>query len=203
MRLLRKAALVLAAGAVALSLGGCISLFPKAKPAQLYRFGATVPPAAAAPRQTVVVKGIVDFEEAAATDRILTSDGDTVAYIAGARWVSSAPVLFDEALDRTFQNTPSAPLLVRRSRALADALVLTLDVSTFETRYTGGAEPTVVIELKAALIRPATRETAAEKVFRIERPASENRVSAIVQAYDAAVTQVLSDLAAWTSQYAA
>lgn len=202
MRPVRKAAIVLAAGAVALSLGGCISLFPKAKPAQLYRFGASTPPAAAAPRHTTVVKGIVDFEQAAASDRILTSDGDTVAYIAGARWVSSAPALFDEALDRTFQNTPSAPLLVRRSRALADALVLTLDVSTFETRYSGGASPTVVIELKADLIR-ANRETAAEKVFRVEKPASENRVSAIVQAYDAAVTEVLADLAAWTSEYAA
>jgi cholesterol transport system auxiliary component len=203
MRRLRNAIMVLAAGAAALALGGCISLFPKAKPAQLYRFGADIPPAAAAPRHTTVVKGIVDFEEAAATDRMLTSDGDTVAYIAGARWVASAPTLFDEALDRTFQNTPSAPLLVRRSRALADALVLTLDVSTFETRYTGGASPTVVIELKADLIRPRNRETAAEKVFRVEKPASENRVSAIVQAYDAAVTQILVDLAAWTAQYAA
>jgi cholesterol transport system auxiliary component len=203
MRLLRKAAVVLAAGALALALGGCISLFPKTKPAQLYRFGATMPPAAEAPRHTTVIKGVVDFEQAAATDRILTSDGDTVAYIAGARWVSSAPTLFDEALDRAFRDTPSAPLLVRRSRALADALVLTLDVSAFETRYSGGASPTVVIELKADLVRPASRETAAEKIFRVEKPASDNRVSAIVQAYDAAVSQVLSDLAAWTGQYAA
>lgn len=203
MSLLRKAGIVAAAAVTALALGGCISLFPKAKPAQLYRFGATTPPAAAAPRSTVVVKGIVDFDAAAASDRILTSDGDTVAYIAGARWVASAPTLFDQALDRTFLNTPSAPMLVRRSRGTADAMVLTLDVSTFETRYTGGASPTVVVELKADLIKPTDRSTAAEKVFRVERPASDNRVSAIVQAYDAAVSQVLNDLAAWTSEYAA
>lgn len=203
MRLLRKAAIVLAAGAVALSLAGCISLFPKAKPAQLYRFGVDTPPAAAAPRKTTIVKGIVDFERAAASDRILTSDGDTVAYIADARWVAGAPVLFDEALERAFQNTPSAPLLVGRARGTLDTLVLALDVSTFETRYTGGASPTVVIEMKADLVRPGTRETVAEKVFRIEKPASDNRVSAIVQAYDAAVSQVLNDLAGWTAENAA
>jgi cholesterol transport system auxiliary component len=201
MSLVRNLGMAAAAAVVALALGGCISLFPKTKPAQLYRFGATLPPAAAAPRSTIVVKGIVDFENAAAGDRILTSDGDTVAYIAGARWVSSAPTLFDEALDRTFQNTPSAPMLVARRRGTADAMVLTLDVSTFETRYTGGLSPTVVVEMKADLVKP-DRSTAAEKVFRVEKPASENRVSAIVQAYDAAVSQALSDLAAWTGDYA-
>lgn len=201
MSLVRKMTAVTAAALMAASLGGCVSVFPKTKPAQLYRFGVAAPPAEAAPRAAVVVKGTFDFNPASAGDRILTSDGSSVAYIAGARWVSAASTLFDAALDRAF-DAPGAPMLVPRSRASMDTPVLNLDVETFETRYQGGASPTVVVALHAELVRPSDRATVAEKLFRIETPAADNRVGPIVDAYDASVAKVLGDLAAWTAGYA-
>jgi cholesterol transport system auxiliary component len=201
MRLMRVTAALIAAGSMALALGGCISLFPKAKPAQLYRFGLAPAHGEAAQRSAAVVKGPVDFNRAAATDRILTSDGSTVAYIAGARWVSSAPALFDEALARAF-DAPGAPMLVGRGRAGMDTPVLTLDVDTFETRYQGGGSPTVVVDIHAVLVSAANRATLAEKTFHAETPASDNRVGPIVEAYNASLTKTLGDLAGWSAGYA-
>lgn len=200
MRLMRATA-VLAAAATAVALAGCISVFPKTKPAQLYRFGSAPAQGELAQRSSAVVKGSVDFNRAAASDRILTSDGSTVAYIAGARWVSSAPALFDEALDRAFQS-PTAPMLVGRGRAGMDTPVLTLDVDTFETRYQGGASPTVVVDIHAVLISSSNRATLSEKTFHAETPAADNRVGPIVQAYDTSVSKALGELVAWTAGYA-
>jgi cholesterol transport system auxiliary component len=202
MRLMRAIAVLATAGTAALALGGCISVFPKSKPAVLYRFDVPASESAPAQRPMALIKGPVDFTRAAASDRILTSDGSTVAYIAGARWVSTAPALFDEALERAF-NAPNAPMLVGRVRAGPETPVLALDVQTFETRYQGGASPTVVVEVRADLIRPADRATLAEKTFHVETPAGDNRVGPIVQAYDTSVSKVLGDLTAWSAGYAA
>lgn len=201
MRLMRKAATLAAIGTVALALAGCISVFPKTKPAMLYRFG--LPPAQdeVQARPTALIKGPVEFNRAAASDRILTSDGSTVAYIAGARWVTPAFSLFDDALDRAFE-APGAPMLVGRVRGGADTPVLALDVTTFETRYQGGASPTVVVEMRADLIRSKDRMTLAEKTFRAETPAADNRVGPIVQAYDASVSKVMGELVTWSAGYA-
>ena len=191
------------AALVSLFAAGCVSLFPKGPPAQLYRFGASGPaPAhAAAPASTLVIaKGAVGFDNAAATDRLLTMTGREAAYIEASRWVSPAPVLFDEALDRTFQSTPGAPRLVDRGSLLPTPLLLNLDVQSFEARYENGpgAAPTVVVAVRATVVRTDDRSVAGEVLLQASKPASDNRVSDIVVAYDAAVQEVLSQLVAWT-----
>jgi cholesterol transport system auxiliary component len=87
----------LVAGVLAGGLGGCVSLLPKAKPAQLYRFGAadsTPPDGAVESRSGAdkigVVLGTVGFPRASTSDGILTVTGDQTAYIAGVRWVAPA-----------------------------------------------------------------------------------------------------------------
>ena len=93
-RRLTTAVLTLAA----IALSGCISLFPKAEPAQLYRFQAqpTAQPFPPGPLFGVLRLG-ASFPRASAGDRILTvNDRGEAAYIAGARWVSPASVLFEE-----------------------------------------------------------------------------------------------------------
>src|SRR6185437_11558034 len=91
-----------AAIAFAASLGGCISLFPKAAPVQLYRFDAQAQPVQSPGRPVAVRLGAPDFPPGPAGDRIMTVDGDQVAYIAGGRWVSPASRLFEEAVAHGF-----------------------------------------------------------------------------------------------------
>jgi cholesterol transport system auxiliary component len=197
--LLRLAAL----GACAVALGGCISLLPKSKPAQLYRFGQAVAAAPAAPSAAARTVGVFrtngTFESAAADDRILTVTGGKAAFIAQSRWVAPASVLFDEAVAAAFDAAPGHVRLVSRGQQGKFAYALRLDMRQFETVYaTPDGAPTVVVRLHAALSR-TDLSIAGEQEFEARVPAGDNRVGAIVAAYDKAVADVIGKLVAWTN----
>jgi cholesterol transport system auxiliary component len=190
--------------AVALSvpLMGCASmLFGKSEPAQLYRFGAE--PAAASTvsgSRFGVFKGATSFVEAAQSDRLLTVTGGEAAYIKDARWVSPAEVLFEEALARKFQGGAGRARLIQRGEVAKADYVLKLDVPTFEIRYAAeGAIPQVVVEVRALLSSNQDRSIVGERVFTSTVTAADNRVGAIVPAYDQAVNEVLDELYAWVN----
>lgn len=188
--------------AVALSLSGCISLLPKSKPSQLYRFGVAV---AAAPVRTdsvAVFRANGAFQSESASDRILTVTGARAAYIAEARWVAPAQVLFDEAVANAFLTAPGRVRLVSRGEPGGSHYALRLDVRNFETDYGEGA-PAVLIRVRAVMVGDQAGDRVAEQVFEARVPAAENRVTAIVAAYDEALARVLGEIIAWTNTSAA
>src|SRR5271156_5705810 len=85
-----RLALVPALLALSVGLAGCITLFPKAKPEQLYRFDAQIQPPQSGGRPFTVRNGAAEFDPASAGDRIMTINGDQVAYIADGRWAIRA-----------------------------------------------------------------------------------------------------------------
>ena len=199
-----RASRLLLAAFACLALGGCISLFPKSKPAQLYRFdneplqaGQTLPAAGA----RVIARGNMRFETAAAGDRILTVTGADTAYIAGSRWVAPAPVLFEEALIKAFAAGGGARLAEAGSSLHANELI-NIDVQTFETRYDQGpqAPPQVMVQVRVQLVRVSDHSVVGEQLFTSAQRASDNRVGPIVEAYDAGVRDLLAKLVAWTTQ---
>lgn len=197
-RRLTAAALALAA----IALSGCISLFPKAEPAQLYRFEArpAARPLPAGPQFGVLRLGS-SFSRASGGDRILTiNDNGEAAYIAGARWVSPATVLFDEQVTTAFQGAGRARLIGRGEVIKAD-YSLKLDVQTFETHYDRGAKaaPEVVVTIRGVITRNRDRALVGEQLFTARVRAGENRVGAIVPAYNAALSQVLGELVGWVN----
>jgi cholesterol transport system auxiliary component len=183
--------------AVALALGGCVSVFPKSKPVRLYRFGQSPPaPAGPAPAAPVLIlKGATIFPPASGGDRLLTVTGDRSAFIGGARWVAPASVMFDEDLLRAF-DAPGSPRLVERGEPLQAASTLRLDVREFDARYPG---PSVVVQVRATLIRNADRSIIAEHLFEANVPAADNRQGPIVTAYDRAAGKVIGDIRDWTA----
>lgn len=197
--LLRLSAL----GACALALSGCISLLPKSKPAQLYRFGAApaaapaATPARTGPGGVVVFRTNGSFQGEASDDRILTVSGGKAAYIARSRWVAPADVLFNEAVANAFDASPVR--LIARGQQGRFAYALRIDVRNFETRYDSGpdAAPTVVVRVHAALTR-SDQSNVGESDFEARAPAGANRVGEIVAAYDKAVGEVVGKLVAWT-----
>lgn len=200
-RLIRTAGAAL----LALVLAGCISLLPKTKPAQLYRFGATAPAAAsAAPsaRPVGVFWSNGTFQRESGGDRILTVTGDRAAYIAEARWAAPAEVLFDQAVFETFDSDAGRVRLVPRGAPAPTDFVLRVDVRDFETNYVSGAgaPPTVFIRLHATLTRDRERTLVSDQIFAAKAKASDNRVGAIVAAYDKALADALGQLVAWTNQ---
>lgn len=199
----RAIAKVLAATAVALSLSACISVFPESKPVGLYRFGQAevgVPkgPAGAA---FGVLKAPTVFTRASAGDRILTISKGEVAYIADARWVSPAFVLFEEAVANAFQTEPGRARLIGRGEVSKADLALRLEVRAFETQYVNGpkAAPEVVVRVRGVLNRNQDRALVSDQVFEARVKAADNRVSAIVSAYDQATAKVLSEVVTWVN----
>jgi cholesterol transport system auxiliary component len=198
--MIRRALRLATLAACALALSGCISLLPKSKPAQLYRFGPE--PAAAqtpAPSRSAVAvyRTNGSFQGESADDRMLTITGGKAAYIAQSRWVAPAAVLFDEAVSQAFDASPIR--LIARGQQGRYAYALRLDVRNFETRYDAGPDgpPTVVVRVHAALNR-ADQSLVGEQMFEASAPAADNRVGAIVEAYNKALAAVLGKLVAWT-----
>ena len=197
-RLLRLT--VIAATAVALT--GCISLFPKSKPAQLYSFGYVAPASAAAPASGEtfgVMKLANGFTRPSAGDQILTvTGGSDVAYIGQARWVAAASVLFDEAVNRAFDQGGRARLIGRGEMGKSD-YALKLIVADFKVAYDAPkARPQVVVSVHATLTRSADRTLVAERTFVQAVPVNDNRQAAIVAGFNTAVSGVLTDIVAWT-----
>lgn len=199
----RSLSRVLAVAALSVGLSGCISLFPKAKPASLYRFGEAEVSVPKGPPGAMfgVLKTTSAFTRAAAGDRILTSTNGEVAYIADARWVSPAFVLFEEAVARAFENDPGRARLIGRGEVAKADLMLRLEVRTFEADYVNGPKtaPEVVVRVRGVLNRSQDRALVGDQVFEARVKAADNRVSAIVPAFDQATAKVLGDVVAWVN----
>lgn len=191
-----------AIGAVAiLALGGCVSVFPKSEPAQLYTFGqggaAAANPAPLAQR-TGVLLAAVTFPRASQGDTLLTMTGAQAAYIEESRWVAPAVVLFREAVERRFDDAAQRTRLVARGDLGRTTLILRLDVRQFEAIYAAPeAIPEVAVSLRARLMR-ADGAVMDERSFQARRPAADNRVSAIVEGLDKATSELLDGVVAWT-----
>lgn len=187
--------LILAASAL---LAGC-SLLGTPDPVQLYRFGDFDPaPSAPAADRAVVVLSPIEFPEGAGGDRMLTAAGGQVAYLAGARWVGPADQLFRDALEAEFLRSGRSVSVSDRREAPRAGVALDLDIVSFEARYLNGHEapPTVVVAGRARIVA-ADRSVLAERTFRVDQPAAENRVSAVASAFDAATSDFNRQLVAW------
>lgn len=187
----------------AVALSGC-ALLGGGKPAHLYRFGQSAMgepgPATAAAGSVTVFRGPGAFQREAAGDRILTVTGGKAAFVAETRWVAPAQVLFSQAVTAAFDADPGPVRLVARGEASSSDYVLRLDVRNFETRYDQGAKaaPLVVVRVRAALSGRGA-DLVGEEMFEAQVRAGDNRVAAIVAAYDAAVSEVLGKVVAWTT----
>ena len=198
----RRTIAVAALFASGLALSSCVTLLPKAKPVQLYRFGDhPVATTTAGGASFSVLSPPPTFTRASEGDRILTVTGEETAYIADARWVAPATVLFDEAEMRAFEAAGGPARLVKHSDVAAPKLALRLDVENFEVDYpaTGPRTPTVNVQVHAVLIRGVDRQVVAEKTFSTRKPVRENRLAGIVGAFDAATSQTLGQIVDWTN----
>jgi cholesterol transport system auxiliary component len=195
-----------AAGFCAVSLAGCISLLPKSKPSTLYRFGQPTNAEAAPPvraGRVGVLRAGGSFQPEAAGDRILTVTDGKVAYVAETRWAAPAAVLWDEALNAAFDSGPGGVRLLARGQPGSADYILRIEVRNFEAHYDAGpkAAPTVLVRVKATLLA-RTGTAAGETMIDVQEHAADNRVGAIVEAYDKAVREALGKLVAWTDAQA-
>ena len=194
---------LVAAFAAAFCLCGCITLFPKTQPEPLYRFG-NAPAATQGPANArfSVLDDTLAFDVEAAGDRILTVNGDEVAYVKGGRWAAAATTLFREAVQRAFDAAGGPARLVEHGEAVKVDKVLRLDVSRFEARYENGAgaAPTVLVRVHASLSGYSDHNLVGEQTFEAQVAAADNRLGPITQAFDRATSQVVGGIVSWVEQ---
>lgn len=194
-----------AVAATLLALGGC-ALLSSPDPVTLYRFGGTAGAGEARDvpaGQVQVAMRRPEFVQAAREDRILGVTGTQAAYIKGARWVSSADILFSDSLEEAFARQARRVRLIGPRELTRSNQALDIDVRTFEARYPApDAAPTATVVARVRLLNAQERTVAAERVFTVEQPAAANRVSAIVEAFDIAVRDLNTQIVDWTDQTA-
>ena len=191
----------IAATLAAMALSAC-ALLATPEPVQSYRFGEAAPAASAAlsvASPTEVTLRRVEFPDAVEGDRLLGVTGTETAYIAGARWVSPAADLYMASIENAFTAQATRVRLIGPRELIRARRSLDIDVRSFEARYEApGRAPTIVVTARARLLALPDRTVAAEQVFTVEQPATANRVSAIVEAFDIATRDLNTRIVAWT-----
>lgn len=185
----------------AFAVAGC-ALLSSPPPVQTYRFGGLAAASAATEGQTglrQVNLRRVQFPEAVEGDKLLGVTGTETAYIKGARWVSPASDLYMESLENAFSAQAARVRLIGPRELVRGDRSLDIDIRAFEARYEApGAVPTVVVTARARLLTLPDRSVAAERTFTVQQPASANRVSAIVEAFDIATRDLNTQIVTWT-----
>jgi cholesterol transport system auxiliary component len=190
----------LAAAVALMTLSAC-ALLSTPDPVQTYRFGgsAAATSAAAVASPTQVTLRRVEFPEAVEGDKLLGVTGTEAAYIAGARWVSPAADLYMESIENAFAAQATRVRLIGPRELTRGQRSLDIDIRSFEARYDApGLAPTVVVTARARLLALPERTVSAERVFTVEQPATANRVSSIVEAFDLATRDINTQIVAWT-----
>ncbi len=190
----------------AVSLSACVNVLPKTKPVQLYRFSfapqapdkQTITTQATAPLGPYIAvnMGQIDFPQAAAGDRVLTTEGNEISYVGGSRWAIPVRQMFSEAVSEGFARTATTIRLDPRGPATA-AYRLDMTVHHYESVYKRG-KPTVSIALDARVIRLSDRIVVGQRYITADVPVKHNDMSLMADAYDEATTEVVTDLVNFT-----
>ena len=186
--------------AIVSTLGGCITLLPEDHPAQLYRFAYQVKsePSVVKDAQPPVLisQGEIDFPKEAASDRVVSVEGERLAYIAKARWAAPAPDLFEAAMSEGFARSGHGVRLNGPTRSGAK-LRLNLKVRHFEVRYDHGHQ-SAYLDFDASLSRISDRQWVSGHHFAVEVPLAHNSMTDITKGFDDAVTKSVDQLIAFT-----
>ena len=199
------------ASLLALLLGGCTGSLLKSDAAapDTYRLGvvATMAPAASTTPAPVGLTIAVARPRAAAaidTDRIAVhSAGSRFDYYTAARWAESAPQMLQQNLVSVLAGTAQFGGGVMTAPArMPTELLLDLELRRFEAVTAGadaassGATPVVYVQVQASLVDLRSTARVTSFVSEASVPAAENRLSAVVAAFDRANAQVVGDIAA-------
>ena len=121
--------------------------------------------------------------------------GSRIDYLAGARWPVRTPALIEAALIEALQDSGRLRSVQGDFGRFRTTHTLTLEVRRFEADYTEGELPVAQVALAVTLGRQSDRGVLAAFTVAAEQKASENRVSAVVAALDAAFQRAAADAA--------
>lgn len=200
--------------AAVLGLAACGgSLFrSKLPPPAVYQLsiGSGRAPAAAVPAGTPIPADLSVLRPRVRTgldsDRIAVLYPDRrLDYLADARWSGPVEAVMLDLTLQAFRRDANLRSVHAEDSAFVGAYLLSIDVTDFQAEYAAGAggsdteaagaaAPVVHVHLLASLGTAADRRMLGRFEADARRPASANRVTAIVEAYDQAVEEALAQV---------
>ena len=190
------------AGLAALALAGCVSLIPEAEPVSVYRLSSPAPREWSGTDWTIVEIEAPLAPRGLSGDQIaIVVNGQSLSYIAGSRWISPAPSVVQDLVIDTFNATQPGLAPARPDDGVRGDYELRMDMRQFEAVYDQGehAAPLVRVRLASRLVAERGRRFVGARVFSSEVRASSNRTGAIIDAFDAAASEISRDIAGWTA----
>jgi cholesterol transport system auxiliary component len=183
------------------------SLFQsKVPPPSVYQL--SPPPAAAggagAVRTAAVQADLAVLEPTVRTglqsDRIAIVYPDRhLDYFADARWSGPLGQVVQDLAVQTFRSSAQLRNVSADSSAFASAYWLELEVTDFQAEYSTASAPIVHVRLLARLGLARDRHVLGSFAAEAREPAAENRLTAIVAAYEKAADEALHELASKTA----
>lgn len=185
---------VLPAVLVGALLAGCGGLRSDVEPDRIYVLHPAAQAAAAAPVPGVLMVSRPTVQPGLDTPRIaLTRAGNELDYYALSRWSGSLPQVLGafsvQSLDGAFATVTG----VERGAGPADFELL-VTVRHFEAVYAQDGPPEVRIALQCLLVHTAPRRVLGNCDTDVREPVGDNRMSAIVQAFERAAQRALGEV---------
>jgi ABC-type uncharacterized transport system auxiliary subunit len=184
------------------------SLFKnKAAPPTMYLLSATPKSSAADPAKTPPVPVDVAVLKLRVrtgldTDRIAALYPDRrMDYFADVRWSGPLDEVLQDLAVQEFHSNPGLRNVNADGSVFASTYWLEIEVADFQAEYAaGGSAPTVHVHLLARVGNSADRHVLGRFEPDIHEAAADNRMTAIVDAYNRAADKALAEIAAGTAQ---
>lgn len=127
---------------------------------------------------------------------VLVQSDHRMSYYVGSRWPAALPSVVEALAVDTLRSTGAWSSVQDSSSAFASDYLLQIVVRRFEADYTANpAMPQVHVLLDCTLGRRAGREIEASFIASGSATATENRMAAVVTAFEAAAAQAMSEVA--------
>ncbi|HKD54200.1 MAG TPA: ABC-type transport auxiliary lipoprotein family protein [Steroidobacteraceae bacterium] len=134
---------------------------------------------------------------------MLVQSNHRMNFYTGSRWAASVPDLIESLTVETLRGSGDWSAVQDSTSPFPSEYLLTINVQRFEADYTGGgAAPVVYVVLHSTLGRREGRDVIATFTASGEAPATENRLGAVVTAFETATGSALTSLAQQTARAA-
>lgn len=186
--------------AFGVALSGCTVLSAVSQPApQLFTLTApSVETSSTAPSKARVL--VDEFVSSASVDTariVFQPNPNELKYYASARWTDLAPEMIRMLMVQTLESSGRFTSVAARGSEIQGDFFLKGDVRQFAAEKAGDASQ-VRISLYMRLVSRQTHGVIAAREFSATTPISGSGMIVVVDAYDAALAQVLRDIVDWT-----
>jgi cholesterol transport system auxiliary component len=192
---------------VTLAFGGCSGVFESdlaAPQAYVLRLPPATAPATAGTAGSVLVQRPEAGPGLESERIVLLRSEQRFDFYAASRWAAPAPILVESLMLDAVRASGTFSAVLDDSAPFSPRYNLRCALRRFEADYTrGGRAPTVFVTLDCTLGRHRDRGLLATFTAQGSAVASEDRLSAVVGAFEVATTAAMAELARATSEAAA